>query len=189
MKTLCSVLCGLILAAGSASVHAADFGIRVAAGPDRVLCIRFPGSNPQPELVRFADRASPFAPPAGGDPSDDPYRWQAGVPAHHRMMYRELYRGVDLVCYSAGRRLRYELVVNAWADPGVIRVACGDAVAEFAGYQVANGMRIAVPVSPSRGRDGDGCGLVIGRYDRALDLVIPLAPADEPRAEDVAALR
>ena len=44
------------------------------------------------------------------------------VPLYSAIVYRELYRGVDLVYRAEGRNLKSEYVVAAEADPGRIRI-------------------------------------------------------------------
>jgi hypothetical protein len=49
--------------------------------------------------------------------------WQTGVRSYRRVMYREIYPGVDAAYYGSGGRLEYDLLVAAHADPGQIELA------------------------------------------------------------------
>src|ERR1017187_7968987 len=48
----------------------------------------------------------------GGDPS----RWRTNVPNYARVECRGVYPGIDVVYYSAGRQLEYDLVIAAGSD-------------------------------------------------------------------------
>jgi protocatechuate 3,4-dioxygenase beta subunit len=64
---------------------------------------------------------------------NDPARWRTGVRAYGEVMYREVWRGVDLRLYGNGRHLEQEFVIRPGGDPGVIRVA----------YRGIEGLRVA----------------------------------------------
>jgi len=52
----------------------------------------------------------------------DASRWRSGIPAHARVRAAGIYPGVDLVYYGVGRRLEYDFVLAAGADPSRIRL-------------------------------------------------------------------
>lgn len=53
---------------------------------------------------------------------NDPAKWRAGVSSYSRVVYKGVYRGVDLVYYGKGRELEYDLKVAAGANSAAIRI-------------------------------------------------------------------
>jgi hypothetical protein len=54
-----------------------------------------------------------------GKPAD----WKAGLPAYSRIVYRDLWPGIDLAYSGTSNRLKYEFIVHPGADPSRIRLA------------------------------------------------------------------
>jgi uncharacterized protein (TIGR03437 family) len=50
----------------------------------------------------------------------NPKSWRSNVTNYAKVRYRNVYRGVDLVCYGNGSQLEYDFVVSAGADPRTI---------------------------------------------------------------------
>jgi uncharacterized protein (TIGR03437 family) len=128
----------------------------------------------------------------------DPGKWRKSVPSYARVRIREVYPGVDMVYYGAGRQLEYDFLVAPGADPSDIRLrftgadrlaieASGDLLLGVGGdelrmrkpsvYQEVNGNRKTIEArysihgarSAARVRT---VGFEIGAYDRSLPLVI-----------------
>ncbi len=53
--------------------------------------------------------------------------WQAGLPGYRRIIYRELWPGVDLVYMGDVGRLKYEFVLRPGADPRLIKLGVSGA--------------------------------------------------------------
>ena len=53
----------------------------------------------------------------------DPEKWVADVPTYAKVMYRDIYRGVDLIYYGKGRQLEYDFLVAPHVDPTVIKLS------------------------------------------------------------------
>ncbi len=53
--------------------------------------------------------------------------WQAGLPGYRRIIYRELWPGVDLVYMGDVGRLKYEFVLRPGADPRLIKIGVSGA--------------------------------------------------------------
>ncbi|HEY1754631.1 MAG TPA: hypothetical protein VGG72_04495 [Bryobacteraceae bacterium] len=51
----------------------------------------------------------------------DPSRWRAGIPNFARVLYRNVFRGVDLAVYGNGQQIEYDWIVAPGADPRSIR--------------------------------------------------------------------
>jgi hypothetical protein len=56
-------------------------------------------------------------------------RWIGSVPRYRQLRYAGLYAGIDLVYYSRGGEMEFDLVVRPGADPSRIRLHVGGAVA------------------------------------------------------------
>ncbi|MHB8770714.1 MAG: DUF7948 domain-containing protein, partial [Syntrophales bacterium] len=52
-----------------------------------------------------------------------PEEWKAGLRTSARIIYRDLWPGIDLVYYGTVNRLKYEFIVRPGADPARIRLA------------------------------------------------------------------
>ncbi len=52
-----------------------------------------------------------------------PDQWRAGLPTYSRIVYPELWAGIDLAYSGTTDRLKYEFVVQPGADPSQIRLA------------------------------------------------------------------
>lgn len=114
-------------------------------------------------------------------------QWRRAVPHYRRVAARGVYPGVDVIYYSTGRQLEFDLVVAPGADPslialrfrGVRPVLEKDGSLSFAGrirqkppvaYQVARGQR--VPVASRYVIEGGAVRFQLGDYDPSLPLVI-----------------
>jgi hypothetical protein len=82
------------------------------------LHVQFVGGNPNPTV-------------SGADPQEaksnyflgnDPSQWHANVTNYGRVVYHDLYPGINLVYYGNQRQLEYDFQVAPGADPGVIRM-------------------------------------------------------------------
>ncbi|MCX6580129.1 MAG: SBBP repeat-containing protein [Candidatus Aminicenantes bacterium] len=52
-----------------------------------------------------------------------PEQWHAGLQAAAKIIYRELWRGIDLVYYGTVNKMKYEFIVHPGADPSQIKLA------------------------------------------------------------------
>ncbi|NDQ57249.1 MAG: choice-of-anchor D domain-containing protein [Acidipila sp.] len=121
----------------------------------------------------------------------DPSKWHRNVPNYARVRYQEIYPGVDLVYYGKDRRLEYDLLVAAGADPDVIRMRYtgaesmrvdrdGALVLQVKGreirqvapnaYQTVAGETHSVTASYIL--KGTEVQIALGNYDRSQSLVI-----------------
>ncbi|MEJ7764716.1 MAG: SBBP repeat-containing protein [Acidimicrobiales bacterium] len=156
--------------------------------PADVVRMRLVGANANPEVVgedRASSRSSYFT-------ARDPSRWVSDVPDYQRVVYRQVYPGIDLVWHGQGGRLEYDFVVAPGADPSVIaesftgvdRLAVderGAMALTTAGGTMAHGQPSVYqdqadgtrrPVHGSYRLDGDQAGFDIGSYDTTRPLVI-----------------
>ena len=124
---------------------------------------------------------------------NDAARWQTGVPHYARLLYEDIYPGIDLLYYwRADGSLEYDLVVEPGADPGAVQLRfdgldkleiseSGDLIVGLGEtrifhrrpvvYQEIDGDRR--PVSGAYRIDGlNRVGFQLAAYDRTLPLVI-----------------
>jgi hypothetical protein len=123
---------------------------------------------------------------------NDPTRWHSNLPTYGRVVYRNLWPGVDMAFKGAAGRLEYELVVHPGARASDIRLAyrgAGGVSLDKHGnlairtrfgvltdtrprsYELADGRRIPIAsrfVLGGRGR----FGFEVGSYDASRTLVI-----------------
>ncbi|MBM3735889.1 MAG: hypothetical protein FJW39_08905 [Acidobacteria bacterium] len=123
-------------------------------------------------------------------PSKDSRSWRTHIPRYRRMKLKGIYPGIDLVFYSNGSQLEYDLVAAPGANPSVIRLRYdgmsslrrdgGDLVldtrlGEFRQrkprvFQEIAGRPVEV-AADYKVRDG-GVQFELARYDRSRPLVI-----------------
>ena len=124
---------------------------------------------------------------------NDAAHWQTGVPHYARLLYEDIYPGIDLLYYwSADGSLEYDFVVEPGADPGAVPLTfdgpdkleiseTGDLIAGLGQtriyhrkpviYQEIDGDRD--PVSGAYRIEGrNRVGFQLAAYDRTLPLVI-----------------
>lgn len=90
--------------------------------------------------VRFNGAQQPVFSTAGDAPhhlnfllGNDPSRWAPHVPLHEKVIYNELYPGVNLEAYSHGGNFKYDFVVQPGGKPELISLS----------YEGLDGLRIA----------------------------------------------
>lgn len=123
---------------------------------------------------------------------NDATKWLRGVPNFSKIVYRNLYPGIDLLFYGDRRRLEYDLVVSPGADPGVIGFELigaqnfeidpkGDLIIRLPGqtirqhkpviYQIVDGRKRIVEGS-YRLDDVARIGFDVAAYDKTKPLII-----------------
>ncbi|HYY98044.1 MAG TPA: SBBP repeat-containing protein, partial [Pyrinomonadaceae bacterium] len=155
-----------------------------------VLRIRMLGANRSPEVsgLDALEGASNYL--VGRDPS----RWRTNVPSFARVLYKDVYPGVDLVYHGDSRQLEYDFRLAPGADPSRVRMSfagakgvsvdrrTGELVlktaagelrqrAPFAYQEAEGGARLAVESRYVVGRGGE-VRFALGAYDRTRALVI-----------------
>jgi len=117
--------------------------------------------------------------------------WKTGIAQYRKVRYHEVWPGIDVVFYGAGKHLEFDFVVRPGADPNRIRLAFDgtDGVREDAGDLVPRtdaGLKLHVPVVYQESADGERskvagrysllgrneAGFVLGKYDAGRTLVI-----------------
>jgi len=83
------------------------------------LKIKLIGANNEPRLTGECELTGKSNYLLGADPS----RWRTNIANYARVKYDEVYPGIDLVYYGAGRQLEYDFIVAAGADPHQIKLS------------------------------------------------------------------
>ena len=52
-----------------------------------------------------------------------PEEWKAGLPTFSRIVYKNLWPGIDVAYYGTADKMKYEFVVHPGSDPSLIRLA------------------------------------------------------------------
>jgi hypothetical protein len=95
-----------------------DMSAAPALGSRWVVRLEFVGANPESRPVGEERTAAVISYFKG--PQEE---WHAGLATYSRIVYRDLWPGIDLVYYGTADRLKYEFIVQPGADPGQIRLA------------------------------------------------------------------
>lgn len=124
---------------------------------------------------------------------NDPAHWQTGVPQYSQVVYRELWRGIDLKVHDQAKALKYEFHLRPGAQASNIRLAysgasnikiddSGALLVESSGgvlrdarpvaYQEIAGKRVPVESHYVLNNETGEYGFVVANYDPAYELVI-----------------
>lgn len=126
-----------------------------------------------------------------------PESWHTGLPTFGRLVYHNLWPGIDLVYTGNVNMMKYQFVVKPGADPEQIRLVYRGATTVSIepdgsmavktpfggfedgrpyGYQEVNGARVAIPMAFNLGfRSPDGAfeyGFDLGAYDPTRTLIL-----------------
>lgn len=82
------------------------------------LRLQFVGANPNPTVVGAGRQDATSNYFIGNDPT----HWRANVANYDRVIYRDVYPGIDIVFYGNQSQFEYDFLVAPGADPGVIRL-------------------------------------------------------------------
>ena len=83
-----------------------------------ILKLDFLGANPG-VIPQGEDRAETTVSYFDGSPD----QWHTGLPTFHRLVYHDLWPGIDLVYSGSADQMKYEFIVKPGADPRQIRLA------------------------------------------------------------------
>jgi len=122
---------------------------------------------------------------------NDSSRWRTNVPQFPRVVYQDIYPGIDLTFHGAQRQVEFDFVVDpgssvkaialSFDGAGNVKIdADGDLLLSSAAgdlrlqkpvaYQIASGSR--VPINAKFVVDRNHVGFAVGRYDASQQLVI-----------------
>lgn len=83
---------------------------------DAILRMQLVGANPNSEISRVDKLPGKVNYFFGSDPE----KWRTNIPTYAKVVYHDVYRGVDLIYYGNQRQLEYDFIVAPGADPSVI---------------------------------------------------------------------
>lgn len=89
-----------------------------AASTQSVLRMQMVGANPEAQVAGQDQLPGTSNYLIGNNPSE----WRTNVPTYGRVLYRDVYAGIDLVYYGNQRELEYDFVVAPGANPDAIRL-------------------------------------------------------------------
>jgi hypothetical protein len=163
-----------------------------------VLRMTLIGANPKPSVAGLEElpgKANYFI-------GNDPKKWHTNVPTYAKVIYKDVYPGIDLIYYGNQSQLEYDFVVSPGADPKAIKLAFegtekievdaqGDLILQTAGgqinfkmhkplaYQVVNGVRKEISgsyvlnsKSAIKNPTSRSVSFQVATYDRSRPLVI-----------------
>jgi hypothetical protein len=116
---------GLRSSTASTSKHAKDPGSPSATNgvntpdPYAILRLRFLGANTSAQIDGLDRQLGVSNYYIGNDPA----KWRTSVPHFSRLLYKNLYPGIDLVFYGNQGRLEYDFIVSPGANPSAIALA------------------------------------------------------------------
>jgi hypothetical protein len=127
----------------------------------------------------------------------EPDEWRTGLATYSRIVYKDLWPGIDLAYDGTAERLKHELIVHPGADPSMIRLAYRGATGVLmnkdgqlevetplggfrdespVAFQEKHGKRVTVPAAFRLDEPGANraysYGFEIGDYDHSLPLVL-----------------
>lgn len=123
---------------------------------------------------------------------NDPSKWRRELPIYSKVIYQDVYSGIDLIYYGNQRQLEYDFVVKPGANPNTIALEFdgtegltinqeGDLILKIKGgevslhrpylYQQRADMREVIPGQfILKGKNK--IGFEVGKYDRTIPLMI-----------------
>jgi len=93
-------------------------GLPGSAAARWVVKLDFVGADPRATPVSLEGSGTVFSFFKGR-----PENWRAGIPGSSKIVYRELWPGIDLAYYGTMDRMKYEFIVHPGADPARIKLA------------------------------------------------------------------
>ncbi|HNJ44449.1 MAG TPA: hypothetical protein PKZ53_28470, partial [Acidobacteriota bacterium] len=84
------------------------------------VSLQFKGGNPSARIYgdRMMGKAHYFV-------GNDPAKWLRNITTYHNVRYEKVYPGVDVVYYGHDKKLEYDVIVAAGADPKTVRLNFG----------------------------------------------------------------
>ena len=105
--------------AGRGAAEAASKADGHDSSADALLRVKLLGANPAAEVTGLNELPGISNYFLGNDPKN----WRTNVPNYGKVLYKNVYPGVDLVYYGNQRQLEYDWVIAPGADPNAIKFA------------------------------------------------------------------
>jgi len=152
--------------------------------------LMFLKANKNPEIVALEETDFKVNYFKGNDKS----KWQTHIPTSHAVLYKNLYKNIDLKVFGIEKQIEYDWIIKPGGNPGEIGFVYknidslsidkqGNLLIKIDGeewrhkkpvaYQVINGKRIPVKVNFYRFKSSKySFGFKIGNYNKGYDLII-----------------
>ena len=85
----------------------------------RAVRLTFKNGKSRPEVVAEGELEGKVNYFIGNDPK----RWRVDIPTYRSVLYKEVYKGIDIRFYGNQRQLEYDVIVRPGADPSAVRLA------------------------------------------------------------------
>jgi len=154
-----------------------DSGVEARATRRWTVKLDFVGANPDVRPVGEEQQEAVISYFKG-----QPDEWRTGLPTYSRIVYRDLWPGIDLAYYGTVDRLKYEFIVQPGADPGQIRLAYRGAAG--VALNAAGQLEVETPI----GGFADDRPVAYQEIDgQHMDVAVAytLQPASSPRGENL----
>ena len=77
------------------------------------------GAKKNPEIVAEGQQECKVNYLIGNDPA----RWKTSIPTYQSVVYRELYKGIDMKFYGNNRQMEYDIIVKPGASPSRVQLS------------------------------------------------------------------
>jgi hypothetical protein len=155
----------------------------------RALSLKVVGGNPRAPITGFGELPGKSNYFIGADRA----RWRTNLRTYEKVVYDEIYAGIDLIYYGSQGILEYDFVVSPSGDPGIIRLAFegaaektiddrGDLILGMPdgalrfrkpyAYQTIAGRRLEVHAEYELDPISGELGFELASYDRSTPLII-----------------
>jgi photosystem II stability/assembly factor-like uncharacterized protein len=162
--------------------------LKSAAPESAVLRLKLEGANSSAQVAGLDELPGKSNYFIGNDPN----KWLTAIPSYAKVIYREVYPGVDLIYYGKEQQVEYDFLIAPGGDPGQIKLnfegaqsvkldVRGDLVLHTeAGdmrqqkpmvYQLVDGVKREIPARYEM-TDGQRVGFHMDAYDTSKPLVI-----------------
>lgn len=173
LRVLLLVVLGMTITCATAGTFSVP--LAATAGERMAVSMVFADANPSPEVLRFLEFTGNFVRPDAPAPKNQGA--MPALPLQWRVVYRDIYPGIDLVSYRDQGRVQYDIIAYPQANFSRVRIIYQglenmDLRGRFPGYQIINGVRVAVPVDICRNNDASYF-LKPAPYDPNVQLIIP----------------
>jgi len=107
-------------------------------------------ANPNPKIIADAPQESKINYFIGKDAT----KWKTNIPTYGAVVYKEIYKGIDIKFYGNNRQLEYDIIVSPGADPSTVKLSYEG----IKGLKVTDAGDLEITLQSSSLRDEEGSG-------------------------------
>ncbi|HHT9110520.1 MAG TPA: SBBP repeat-containing protein, partial [Candidatus Brocadiaceae bacterium] len=78
------------------------------------------GANKNPEIIAEGMQESKVNYFIGNNPQ----KWKTNIPTYQSVVYKEMYKGIDIKFYGNNQQLEYDIIVKPGANPSHVKFSC-----------------------------------------------------------------